>query len=380
MRDANSFVASSREAIQRSAPHIYVSAVPFAARDSLVYSIFYRQCTGLISVETLGIGRHGGRLAMSLAGHTKTVKAIAYLPDGRLASGSYDGTVRIWNMRTGGESMPHFASGDGDVRSVAVAQTGKSLASGTETGIVCLWSLEAPREPPRRLRGHDGWVYSVAFSPDGQLIASVGGNGLCLWDVETGQQVSVTSATKDIRAIVFSPDGNIMASLSNDKEVWLWRLSDIPTVVHVLGHKTMVSSMCFSPDSTKLATYTRKTKPTIQLWEMATRTTIFTFGGVSESVRSIQFSPDGGSLMSVSDDRGVELWKLDRDVKDETSVLLGGQWVSIESATHSPDGLYIALTYSYSEVLHSEIQIWDVGSSPEATEPLPAHDGAVRSV
>jgi len=50
-------------------PHIYLSALLFAAKESLVYKTFTPLCAGLISVETFGINQHGGSLIMTLSGH-----------------------------------------------------------------------------------------------------------------------------------------------------------------------------------------------------------------------------------------------------------------------------------------------------------------------
>ena len=62
LRDANSFVASSHQAIARSAPHIYISALPFADKHSLVYEEFAPKCSGLISVSIISIPHHAGKL------------------------------------------------------------------------------------------------------------------------------------------------------------------------------------------------------------------------------------------------------------------------------------------------------------------------------
>jgi len=111
LRDANTFVASSHAAIRKSAPHIYISALPFAAKGSLVYRDFTPLCTGIVSVKTSGTDNQGDRLVATLTGHEDEVNSVDYSPDGQyLASGSLDGTVRIWDTRTGEEAMAPLRS------------------------------------------------------------------------------------------------------------------------------------------------------------------------------------------------------------------------------------------------------------------------------
>jgi len=76
LRDVNSFVASSREAIERSPPHIYLSALPFANKNSLFYQDLAPGYTGSIAVEIFGIGQHGGSTLMTLAGK----RILCFLP------------------------------------------------------------------------------------------------------------------------------------------------------------------------------------------------------------------------------------------------------------------------------------------------------------
>src|SRR5262249_45653184 len=62
-------------------------------------------------------------------GHTQAVFAVAYSPDGNtLASGSADGTVRLWNPNTG-LIIATLEGHTGSVLSVAYSPNGKVLAS-----------------------------------------------------------------------------------------------------------------------------------------------------------------------------------------------------------------------------------------------------------
>ncbi|MEO1529897.1 MAG: NB-ARC domain-containing protein, partial [Planctomycetota bacterium] len=79
--------------------------------------------------DTCTLTAPGGPLIRSLSGHSATVNAVAFSPDGRrIVSGSWDETLKLWD-----------------------SETGQELAS---------------------LSGHSAWVHAVAFSPDGRRIVS----------------------------------------------------------------------------------------------------------------------------------------------------------------------------------------------------------------
>ena len=375
LRDASSFVASSREAIERSAPHIYLSALPFADKTSLVYRDFSPRCTGLITVDTFGIGQHSASTVMTLTGHSGPVHSVTYSIDGLLlASGSEDGTVRVWDTLTGEEALFPLRSGDGSVLSVGFARNNVWVASGTGQGVVCIWDISSGQPRHKRLIGHSAGVNSVVFSPEVTCLASASDDKtLRIWDPETGKQLRVLNGhAREINEIAFSPAGDILASISGDKTIMLWHSTTWQAALEPIEHESYpwYQSVDFSPDGETIVVDSHGKVVFLRRQTGEKIAELYSGGWI----KSIRFSPDGRSLV-VAHDRDVELWTLHPEADESTSVNLRGHSESVRSATFSPDGLYIA---SASD--DGTIRIWSTESGQSAVQKLPAHDGPVKSV
>ncbi|HKG59280.1 MAG TPA: TIR domain-containing protein [Pyrinomonadaceae bacterium] len=159
---------------------------------------------------------------LTLNGHSGPIRSLVFASDGKLASGSDDKTVRVWNGATGQQLWMSDAHKDG-ILAVAFSSDAKKLASASKDKTVKLWDVSTAKELVI-LVGHKFEVSAVAFSPDGKTVATGGEDKtIKLWDPNTGQErTTFTQHTSRVAAVAFSPDGRTLATGSWDRTVKLW--------------------------------------------------------------------------------------------------------------------------------------------------------------
>ena len=236
--------------------------------------------------------------------HRDRVLSVSFSPDGTLASGSEDGTVKLWDVVT----QQDIATLEGHaytVWSVSFSRDGSTLATGSGDGTVKLWDVAA-RQNITTLR-HGGWVLSVSFSPDGTLASGWADGTVKLWDVAARQNITTLEGHTDtVHSVSFSLDGTL-ATGSGDGTIRLWDVAARQNITTLEGHGDRVHSVSFSHDATTLAS--GGWDGTVKLWDVATGANFATLPHTSR-VHSVAFSPSGTTLASGTEDRTVELWDM----------------------------------------------------------------------
>ncbi|WP_110580089.1 nSTAND1 domain-containing NTPase, partial [Microcystis aeruginosa] len=305
-----------------------------------------------------------------LEGHDKLVTSVNFSPDGKtLVSGSWDGTIKLWNVETGQE-IRTLKGHDGSVSSVNFSPDGKTLVSGSWDGTIKLWNVETGQEI-RTLKGHDGSVSSVNFSPDGKTLVSGSWDGtIKLWNVETGQEIRTFKGHDNlVTSVNFSPDGKTLVSGSVDKTIKLWNVETGQEIRTFKGHDGYVISVNFSPDGKTLVS--GSVDKTIKLWNVETGQEIRTFKGHDGYVISVNFSPDGKTLVSGSVDKTIKLWNVETGQEIRT---FKGHDGNVISVNFSPDGKTLV-----SGSVDKTIKLWNVETGQEI-RTLKGHDNLVSSV
>lgn len=302
-----------------------------------------------------------------LVGHSKRVESVTFSRDGNLlASGSRDGTVKLWDADTGAERRT-FTGHWGRLYSVDFNRDGRLLASGGRDGTVRIWDVDSGEEK-HVLEGHTDRVTSVVFYPTSNTVVSASDdNTIRLWDADTGDHLRTVHAhAHRIIDLAISPDGKMLASSSIDSSVRLWDAVTWELRWAIDGQTTR--SLAFSMDGRSIAGGTNRV---IRLLDTETGLLRRTLRGHQGDVLNVDFSPDAITIAAAGGDQTVRFWNVTTGNRLRT---LSWTDKDFQSAAYSPDGRTIA-TGSENRSAH----LWDAKTG-EHLQTFEGHSEAVYSL
>ena len=236
-----------------------------------------------------------------LEGHRGTISSLCVLADGRLASGSWDGKICLWDPRTGIVSLG-LGGGMSPIQSLYALKDGR-LASGSLDGRIRLWDIASGVEIAC-LKGHEGPVVILCQLADGRLASGSSDATIRIWDVTGFVECECLRGHRDtVSALCALPDGRL-ASGSWDEEIRIWNIEAAAEPESIGQHDDAVSALCILPDG-RLAS--GSWDETICLWDLTTRKQTAYIEGHTDKIDALCVLADG-RLASGSADETIRLW------------------------------------------------------------------------
>jgi WD40 repeat protein/DNA-binding SARP family transcriptional activator len=351
------------------------------------------------------------QLISSWQGHCTTIWTAVWSADGRLATGSNDGTIRVWNPLTGdclqtiqatsvvwmvawspdGQTLVSAGSEDAlrfwDVRTgrcISMLETqhhwsktvvwspdGAWVASGGRDGTLKLWCPETGKLM-QTCEGHHQEVWHLAWSPgDRPLLASSSADQTVrIWNPETGQCLHVLQGhSRTVLRVAWNNDGKLLASSSDDTTVRLWGIETEQCLRILQGHQNSIWSLAWSPVESLLVS--GSADHTTRLWDMHTGDCLKILQGYSASVRGLAWHKDSKTLATGSDDHRIRLWNT---ATGNCLSKFHGQTNYIWSLAWSPDYQLIASSSD-----NAIIELWNPHTG-HCVRTLQGHSSWVWSV
>jgi WD40 repeat protein len=347
------------------------------------------------------------------------VQSVAVSKDGRrIATGSNDHTVRIWDSDSGSLLHTIDVGGQGPVWSVAFSPSDGRIATGNDDGVLQVWNADGSQKSSAPMK-HDGPVNSIAFSRDGRFIATGSADGTVrIWDpasaTETGHVSPFANGTL-VRSVAFNPTSDLVVAGGDDFTVRLFDSHGQPVGAPLVGstsamsvafspvtgdrvvvgwldgtiqvldgrnlqpvgepftaHPNTINSVAFNPDGDRIVS--GGVDNTVRVWDAVSHKPIgVPLVGHHGPVSAVAFNGDGTRIVSGSVDGSVREWDAVAGLP-----IAAGQGVAIRSVAFSPNGNQMA-----SAGTDGTVKLWDAKTATPIGllgQPAPGYDSAINSL
>ncbi|KAF2028156.1 WD40 repeat-like protein [Setomelanomma holmii] len=319
VHDVRQFAMYHKGVIERYPLQVYVSALLFSPKGSLVRQIFQHEEPNEIDIKP-STSKSWNACLQTLEGHSDEISSVACASAqnlARLASASWDKTIKIWNTTTG-ECLQTLKGHTGKVVCISFssAQDSTHLASGSWDETAKIWDSNTAA-CLRTLRGHTDKVVSLAFFSGHRLATASWDRTAKVWDTDKGTCLRTlrghTDRVESVACLYNQAHRTVLASGSWDKTIKIWR-ADGTCLRTLAGHADVVSCVAFTPCSVSTPAYLASAShdKTIKIWGI-NGDCLRTLTGHTARIVSLSVSHDSpqdstACLASASRDHIIKIW------------------------------------------------------------------------
>ncbi len=247
----------------------------------------------------------------------------------RLASGSDDCDVRIWDVETGVD-LRLLSGHSARVNAIVINSSSLRIYSACEKGEIRVWAFDRDQALQVIHTGR-GAISALLLLPDEKTLLCGSEDGsITVWDIDGNRQMAKATAIVDayqyggVGALALNSDGTLLASGCNkriDKEyssatVRIWNVQENYALHKELDYRGQINDLVFSRDSQKLVTASNDF--TAKIWDLNTESLLHTLKTKEEgrelhyrAINSLAVSTDNRYVLTGGDDHYVLLWNLE---------------------------------------------------------------------
>jgi len=291
------------------------------------------------------------------------------LDQNKAGANSAYGVLRCWDIRESAARYPAMRLPLLSLRSVVYSDGQRSVVE-TKTGEILVLSNESPA-PIVKLAVADKELRLASLSSFGGRVAATHGREAFVWNLNGKDSPISISLRSALRKAKLSENGRHLVTLSSKHHVRVWNTSDGTAVSASLPHAGPVLGMDVHTAAMKLVTASQKQ---MRIWNLKSvgskKSTVTLVGGGGQNT-TIEFSPDGTSLLTAKMGE-AHIWNAKTGERLDTFT----HPFVLKSAHFSPDGRQIVVTGPDSDDRVPGVAlIWNIASHKQIAEL--AHENPV---